>query len=331
MPRLICVALAGVKARRGRRRIALCSVRGESTHADRVANQRFAPRARIVNGPNVGQYRLAGVMGWPIVHSRSPLIHNHWFGELGLAGSYVPLAVPPEKLERALRALPVLGFAGVNVTIPLKTAAYGIVDRLDSAAQAIGAVNTVAVGAGGQLDGRNTDAFGFLASIEEVCPGFDFARGPAVVIGAGGAARAIVHGLREAGTPRVRVVNRTQARSAVLGQDFGSDIDVFHWQERADILDGAALVVQTTSLGMEGQAPLDLSLDALPRDALVCDIVYTPKRTALLTAAAARGNPVVEGLGMLLHQARLAFQVWFGVLPDVTPALREKLAASVAA
>ena len=285
--------------------------------------------AHRMSGYDDGRFRLAGVMGWPIRHSRSPLIHNHWLGELGLAGTYVPLAVSPETLERALRALHPLGFAGVNLTIPLKTAASGLVDRLDAAAQAIGAVNTVVVGADGQLEGRNTDAFGFVASVREILPAYDFASGPAVIIGAGGAARAIVHGLREAGVPRIRLINRTKARANMLAQESGGAIDVVDWCDRADSLAEAALVVQTTSLGMTGQAALDLGLAALPADAVVCDIVYAPKRTKLLADAAAQGNPIIEGLGMLLHQARPAFEAWFGVLPEVSGSLRAKLETSL--
>ena len=274
------------------------------------------------------RFRLAGVMGWPIGHSRSPLIHNHWLRERNLPGTYVPLAVPPEKLDRALHALHPLGFAGVNLTIPHKVAACGIVDRLDAAAGAIGAVNTIVVGQDGELEGRNTDAFGFLESVREAQPGIDFTRGPAVVIGAGGAARAIVYGLVEAGAPVVRITNRTLARAASLAEDF-RHTEAHPWEARAQILGGAALVVQTTALGMAGQPPLDLDLTDLEQGATVCDIVYTPRRTALLEAAASRGNAIVEGLGMLLHQARPAFGAWFGAIPKNSPALQTLLDQSL--
>lgn len=276
-----------------------------------------------------GKFLLAGVMGWPIAHSRSPLIHNHWLAERGLKGAYVPLAVHPANLEKALRALGPLGFAGANLTIPHKVMAFDMVDRRDGAAEAIGAVNTIVVGPDGTLEGRNTDAFGFIESVREAQPGTDFSRGPAVVIGAGGAARAIIHGLREAGVPRVHLVNRTSARAETLAGLFGTGVAVHDWNSRASILRDAALLVQTTSLGMQGQPELPLDLRKLPPEAVVCDIVYTPRRTALLEAAAARGNPVVEGLGMLLHQARPAFGAWFGGLPDVGPALRRILDASL--
>ena len=275
------------------------------------------------------RFHLAGVIGWPIAHSRSPLIHNHWLAERGLKGAYVPLAVRPEGLERALGALHPLGFAGVNLTIPHKVMAFDMVDRRDPAASAIGAVNTIVVGENGTLEGRNTDAFGFIASVREAEPSFDFTRGPAVVIGAGGAARAILYGLREAGVPTIRLVNRTADRAAELASAF-SGVEVHNWSARADILAGAAIVVQTTSLGMGGQPPLSLDLSCLPRDAVVCDIVYTPRRTALLENAQARGNRIVEGLGMLLHQARPAFDAWFGGgLPDVGRSLRATLDASM--
>ena len=279
------------------------------------------------------RFRLAGVMGWPIGHSRSPLIHNHWLAERGLPGAYVPLAVPPERLERALHALSALGFAGVNLTIPHKVLAVSMVDRMDEAARAIGAVNTIVVGPDGELAGRNTDAFGFIESVREAQPGVDFSKGPAVVIGAGGAARAIVHGLLEAGVPAIRLTNRTLPRAKALAQDFGRRVEAHPWERRADILGDASIVVQTTALGMSGQPPLDIALDDLPAAATVCDIVYTPRRTALLEAAAARGNPVVEGLGMLLHQARPAFGAWFGdashALPANSPALQALLDQSL--
>lgn len=279
------------------------------------------------------RFRLAGVMGWPIGHSRSPLIHNHWLRERGLSGAYVPLAVPPETLARALHALHPLGFAGVNLTIPHKMLAVPIVDRMDEAARAIGAVNTIVVGPDGELEGRNTDAFGFIESVREAQPGVDFTKGPAVVIGAGGAARAILHGLLEAGVPAVRIANRTLLRAKSLAEDFGRRVEAHSWERRADMLAGASLVVQTTALGMSGQPPLEIDLSALPTDAIVCDIVYTPRRTALLHAAASRGNPVVEGLGMLLHQARPAFGAWFcgqaDPLPANSPALQMLLDQSL--
>ena len=274
------------------------------------------------------RFRLAGVMGWPIGHSRSPLIHNHWLRERGMAGAYVPLAVPPERLEAALHALHPLGFAGVNLTIPHKVLAVPMVDGMDAAARAIGAVNTIVVGPDGELEGRNTDAFGFIESVRQARPGFDFGQGPAVVIGAGGAARAIIYGLLDAGVPEIRVTNRTFDRARELAEAFRAT-EAHPWDARGKILEGASIVVQTTALGMAGQPPLDIDLSGLPAQATVCDIVYTPRRTALLDAAAARGNPIVEGLGMLLNQARPAFGAWFGDVPSLTPALQDLLDQSL--
>lgn len=267
-------------------------------------------------------FRLAGVMGWPVMHSRSPRLHNHWLQRYGLAGFYAPLAVAPGRLEAALRALPALGFAGCNVTIPHKEETLRIVDRLDPAAAKIGAVNCVVVGDDGALAGFNFDAFGFMENLRAGAPGCHAGSGPAVVLGAGGAARAIVHGLIENGAPEIRLVNRTHERAQALAEEFGPPVRPVRWEERHAALDGAALLVNATSNGMVGQPPLDLALDALPARALVNDIVYVPLETPLLAAARARGNPVVDGLGMLIQQARPAFRAWFGVMPDADAQVR---------
>ena len=276
-------------------------------------------------------FRLAGVMGWPVAHSRSPLIHNHWLAEYGIAGAYVPFAIRPDDLERALRALSALGIAGVNLTLPHKVLAIDLVDRIDASAQSIGAANLIVVAPDGTLEGRNTDAFGFMASLRDAVPTFDATRGPAIVLGAGGAARAIVHGLQAAGATDIRIVNRTRDRADELAARFGSGVSTHEWTSREAILADAALVVQTTSLGMKGEAALDLRLDHLRRDAVIADIVYTPLRTPLLAAAKDRGHPIVEGLGMLLHQARPSFAAWFGPMPAITPSLRAMVEASVSA
>ncbi len=268
-----------------------------------------------------GAARLAGVMGWPVSHSRSPALHNFWLREYGIDGAYVPLAVAPDSFERALGALSLLGFAGVNVTVPHKEAAFAAVDETDRLARRIGAVNTI-VFDHGRARGSNTDAFGFVESLRTRAPGWSGAVGPAVVLGAGGAARAIVAALQDEAAPEIRIVNRTAARAARLVAEFGSPLTAVAWRDCADALDGAALVVNTTTLGMTGNPPLELALDRLPRDAVVNDIVYVPPMTPLLTAAAARGNPVVGGLEMLLHQARPGFALWFGAEPEVTDALR---------
>ena len=273
-------------------------------------------------------FRLAGVMGWPVAHSRSPLLHGHWLRQYGIDGAYVKLAVAPERLEAALRGLPALGFAGCNVTLPHKQAVARLVDRIGPAAARLGAVNLVTVAADGTLDGRNTDGTGFLAALADADPAWSATAGPAVVLGAGGAARAIVAALLDAGAPVVRLLNRTRARAEELAEALGGVIEVRNWAHRAAALEGAALLVNTTTQGMAGQPALDLDLAALPRAALVSDIVYTPLETPLLEAARARGNRVSPGLGMLLHQARPAFAAWFGVLPAITPELRAVIEAS---
>ena len=264
---------------------------------------------------------LAGVMGWPVAHSRSPLIHGHWIAEHGLRGAYVPLAVQPAQLEQALRALPVLGFSGCNLTIPHKVQALTILDAIDPIAQRIGAVNTVVVQADGSLRGTNTDAFGYIESLREAQPAWKATQGPAVVLGAGGAARAVLCALIGAGVPLIRLCNRDAGKAQALAQELGAGVQALPWAERHAALEGAQLLVNTTSLGMLGQDALDIRLDALPPKAVVSDIVYVPRITPLLAAAQARGNPVVEGLGMLLHQARPAFAAWFGPMPAISEAL----------
>jgi len=275
------------------------------------------------------RFCLAGVMGWPIAHSRSPLLHNHWFAQLGLKGSYVPLAVEVPKLGAALRALPTLGFAGCNLTIPHKVEALGLIDRLDATATRIGATNTIVVGKDGELSGTNTDAWGFVQSLLEKRPDWRADAGPALVIGAGGGARAIVDGLLESGCRDIRIANRTRARAQDIVGDFGGFVVSVAWDARHEALADARLLVNATSQGMAGQAPLDLALDRLRPDALVADIVYTPLETKLLADARRRGNPAIDGLGMLIHQARLAFQAWFGVLPEAGAELRAKIEATL--
>ena len=269
-----------------------------------------------------GKARLAGVMGWPVGHSLSPLLHGFWLDRYGIDGAYVPFAVSPDRLGTAIGALRALGLAGVNLTVPHKEAAMALVDSCDAAARRIGAINTVVVEAGGGLRGFNTDGFGFIESVRQGAPGWSAGAGPAVVIGAGGAARAVCVALQDAGVPEIRVANRTPERAIRLARDFGAPLRAISWENRAAALDGAALLVNATTLGMTGQPPLDLSLDALPRQAAVTDIVYAPLATGLLRAAADRGNPVVDGLGMLLHQGRPGFAAWFGRDPEVTPELR---------
>ena len=270
-----------------------------------------------------GKAKLAGVMGWPVGHSLSPRLHNYWLGEYDIDGAYVPLPVKPDDLKDALRALPRLGFKGVNLTVPHKEAAAGIVDRLDKAAERVGAVNTVVVTPAGELIGDNTDGYGFIENLKADAPaGWKADRGPAVVLGAGGAARAIAVALADAGAREIRIVNRSRDRGRALVRDLGRGTVYVPWTERASVLKDATLLVNATSLGMAGGAALDIGLDALPVKAVVNDIVYSPLKTPLLKAAAKRGNPTVDGIGMLLHQARPGFRDWFGVRPKVTPALK---------
>jgi len=273
----------------------------------------------------------AGVMGWPVAHSRSPLLHGFWLKQHGIAGAYELLPVPPEDLETALRGLAAQGFAGCNLTVPHKQAALAIVDHVDGTAARIGAVNTIIVRRDGALEGRNTDAFGFRENLRAAQPAWRARAGPAAVLGAGGAARAVVAALLDDGAPEIRLVNRSRGHAAALAAALGGPITVIDWSRGAAVLGDAALLVNTTSLGMAGRPPLDLALDALPKTAVVNDIVYAPLETPLLEAARRRGNPVVDGLGMLLHQARPAFAAWFGVTPDVTLALRQAVAASLVA
>ena len=273
-------------------------------------------------------FRAAGVMGWPVAHSRSPALHGFWLRAHGINGAYLPFPVPPDRLAAALRGLAALGFAGCNVTVPHKEAVLALVDAADATARRIGAVNLVVVRPDLSLEGRNTDAYGFLANLRQSCPGWRAEAGPAVVLGAGGAARAVLVALADAGCPEIRLLNRSRGRAEAL-QALGSAVGVMDWERRAAALEGAALLVNTTSLGMQGQPPLDLDLGALPRAAVVADLVYVPLETPLLAAARARGNPAVDGLGMLLHQAVPSFEAWFGVHPEVTAALRAHIAATL--
>jgi shikimate dehydrogenase len=274
------------------------------------------------------RFVLAGLMGWPVMHSRSPKLHNYWLGAHGLAGAYVPLAIKPEGLRAALRALPALGFSGCNLTIPHKEAVLAIVDKVDPLARRIGAVNTVVVAPDGSLEGRNTDAFGFVESIRETQPAWRADRSPIVVLGAGGGARAVLVGLIDQGARDIRLLNRTSARAETLAHELGDPIKALPWDEREAALDGAAMLVNTTNQGMVGEPPLELPLDKLPQSALVSDIVYIPRETPLLAAARKRGNPTVNGAGMLVHQARAAFHAWFGIMPEVTPELRAMVEAT---
>jgi shikimate dehydrogenase len=276
------------------------------------------------------QFRRACVMGSPISHSRSPLLHNYWFRQHGLAGSYVTQEVKPQGLEAALRALPAQGYAGCNLTIPLKQEAMKIVDEVDEVAKRIGAISCVIVRPDGKLAGTNNDWYGFLESLREAEPGWRADAGPVVVLGAGGGARAVSYGLMQEGATGIRLVNRTFARAKAVAEAFGPAVKPLHWEQRDDCLEGAAMVVNATSQGMTGQPALDVRLDRLGRDALVVDIIYSPLETPFLAQARERGNRTVNGLGMLLHQGRPAWKAWFGIDTEVTPELRSLLERSFA-
>jgi len=278
---------------------------------------------------NPDRFLLAGVMGWPVMHSRSPLLHNYWFKQHGLTGTYVPLAIAPATLAVALRALHPLGFAGCNLTLPHKQAAMTVVDEVDALAKTIGAISCVIARPDGSLAGTNNDCYGFIENLRQSQPGWRADAGPVVVIGAGGGARAVCYGLAQEGAREIRVVNRSLARAQEIANDFGGPLKVLPWEQRHDALDGAAMVVNTTSCGMVGQPALDLKLDKLPKNALTADIIYIPLETPLLAAARARGNPTVNGLGMLLHQGRPAWKAWFGIEPQVTAELRALLEKTI--
>jgi len=274
------------------------------------------------------KFVLAGVMGWPVAHSRSPVIHNHWIRQYGLQGAYGLFPVKPGQLEAALRGLSALGIAGCNVTIPHKVDAMALMDHVDPLARRMGAINTIVVGEDGSLHGYNNDGFGYIQSLKDAKPDWCAGDAPITVLGAGGAARAVVLSLIDQGATRIRLLNRTRDKAQALASEFGQAVTVLDWDERHDALDGAALLVNTTNQGMHGQPPLELKLDALPTSALVSDVIYIPLETPLLAAARERGNATVNGLGMLLNQARPAFKAWFGVLPEITPELRQAIMAT---
>jgi shikimate dehydrogenase len=272
---------------------------------------------------------LAGVMGWPVAHSRSPKIHNYWLQKHGLNGSYVLLPVAPGNLKVALPGLAALGFRGCNVTIPHKVDAMALVHELDPVARRMGALNTIVVQPDGSFKGFNNDGFGYIQSLLDAKPDWRADAGPITVLGAGGAARAVVLSLAERGANEIRVINRSFDKAQALANEFGGPIKALPWSERHAALADIALLVNTTNQGMHGNPDLDLQLDALPVSALVSDVIYVPLETRLLAAARKRGNATVNGLGMLLNQARPAFHAWFGVMPEVTPELRQMVEATL--
>ncbi len=279
--------------------------------------------------PHPDRFLLAGVMGWPVMHSRSPMLHNYWFKKHDLAGTYVPLAIRPEGLAAALRALHPLGFAGCNLTIPHKQQAMTIVDEVDALARSIGAISCVVVRPDGSLSGTNNDCYGFIQNVRQERPGWRADAGPIVVIGAGGGSRAVCYGLAREGAKEIRLLNRTFARAKEIADEFGGPIKALPWEQRHEVLEGAAMLVNTTSCGMVGQSALDLRLDKLPNMALAADIIYIPLETPFLAAARSRGNRTVNGLGMLLNQGRPAWKAWFGIEPEVTAELRAMVERTV--
>jgi shikimate dehydrogenase len=273
-----------------------------------------------------GKARLAGITGWPVSHSRSPRLHGFWLERYGIDGAYVPLPIEPAAFPAALRGLMLSGFAGVNVTLPHKMAAFDICDEVDGSARRAGAVNTL-VFEGGRITGSNTDGWGFLENLR--AHGVDPAGGPALVLGAGGATRAIAAVLLDLGV-QVTVANRTRPHAEALARELPG-LAVIDWEMRDGALADQALLVNATSLGMAGHPPVEIDLDRGSRGLTVCDIVYVPLETPLLAAAAARGLRCVDGLGMLLHQAVPGFRAWFGVDPVVDAELRRFVAADLLA
>ena len=272
---------------------------------------------------NIESPPLAGVIGWPISHSKSPALHGYWLKRYDLAGYYVPVGLSQDNFESGLRSLPKLGFKGVNVTIPHKETVLALADSVTDAASLIGAANTVYFHVDGSIGVDNTDGYGFIRNIRQHAPNWKPEGGPALVLGAGGAARAVVWALLNEGVPSVRIANRTRIRADMLAEHFGARVEVIDWNYASDAMDGAMTIVNTTSLGMKGQPELQVKFDAAPKAALVTDIVYTPLITPFLERASAHGLTTVDGLGMLLHQAVPGFESWFGHLPEVDDDLRQ--------
>ena len=272
--------------------------------------------------------KLAGVIGQPIAHSRSPHLHGHWLKRYEISGHYIPMEVAQSDLRSVLETLPKMGFQGVNVTLPHKEAVLELADSVTDRAALIGAANTLTFTADGRIQADNTDGVGFLANIQDYVPEWSAKSGPCVVFGAGGASRAIIAALSQAGAPLIRVTNRTRARSDALKDHFGAKIEVVDWVQAGNVLDDASLLVNTTSLGMQGKSALRVPLDGLRPETVVTDIVYTPLETELLRTAKAAGCRTVDGLGMLLHQASPGFERWFGTAPEVDMNLRKAVLVS---
>ncbi len=274
------------------------------------------------------QFKLAGVMGMPVFQSRSPILHNYWIRKYGLRGAYGHFPVQVENIEAAIRGLSALGIAGCNITQPHKLMAMKLMDKLTPMAQRIGAINCIVVQPDGALHGFNNDGFGYIQSLKDKQPSWRADTGPITVLGCGGGARAVVISLLDEGAQEIRLINRTRAKAEELSAANPAVVKVFDWSERHAALEGAAMLVNTTNQGMYGQPALDIQLDALPKSALVSDLIYIPPETPLLAAARARGNVTTNGLGMLLNQAIPAFEAWFGVKPEITEELRQAVLAT---
>jgi shikimate dehydrogenase len=274
------------------------------------------------------QFKLAGVMGMPVFQSRSPILHNYWIKKYNLKGAYGHFPVQIENVEAAVRGLSALGIAGCNITQPHKLMAMKLMDQLSPMAQRIGAINCIVVQPDGSLHGFNNDGFGYIQSLKDIKPTWRADEGPVVVLGAGGAARAVVISLLDEGAKEIRLINRTRAKADELASVDPTMVKTYEWDERHMALEGAALLVNTTNQGMYGQPPLEISLDALPKSAMVSDLIYIPLETPLLAAARERGHVTVNGLGMLLNQAIPAFEAWFGVKPEITDELRNAILAT---
>ena len=265
---------------------------------------------------------LAGVIGSPIAHSKSPQLHQHWLKTYGIKGFYIPMDVASTDLERVIRTLPKMGFVGVNVTTPHKEAILSIADLITDRAILIGAANTLIFREDGKIHADNTDGYGFIENLKNGAPHWSAKSGPAAVLGAGGAARAVITSLLDAGVPEILLSNRTRVRAEKLRSDFGNRVQIFDWVRAGNMLENASLVVNTTSLGMLGKPELRVPLDGLRADSVVTDLVYAPLKTQLLETAEQIGCVTVDGLGMLLHQAVPAFERWFGTRPEVDRATR---------
>ena len=265
---------------------------------------------------------LAAVIGSPVAHSRSPQLHAHWLKANGLHGYYVPMDIATDDLRGVLRSLPRMGFVGVNITVPHKEKVMEIADLVSDRATVVGAANTLIFRGDGKIHADNTDGYGFINNLRQEAPGWDPTAGAAAVLGAGGAARAVVAALLDAGVPEILIANRTRVRAEALRDDFGKRLRVVDWVQAGNMFDDAATVVNTTSLGMVGMPPLRVPLDGLKPGTVVNDLVYAPLKTALLAEAEEMGCIAVDGLGMLLHQAVPAFERWFGVRPEVDSATR---------